>query len=117
MSLEDEIFALEEQFWPGDAGFYRAHLDAQCAIAFTELAGVMAKDQIADMIKEPQQWRDLRLTRKGFYQPTKDVAIVVYEVAATRPNGSPHRAHVTSTYVDRGGAWKMAGHQQTPLPA
>jgi hypothetical protein len=36
MSLEDDLFALEEKFWPGDADFYRAHLDTQCVVAFTE---------------------------------------------------------------------------------
>jgi hypothetical protein len=117
MSLEDDLFALEEKFWPGDAAFYRAHLDAQCAIAFTEMAGVMANEQIAGMMKEPQRWHDLKIARKGFYQPTKDVAIIVYEVNAKRGNGAKHRAHVVTVYVDRGGEWKMASHQQTPLPA
>jgi hypothetical protein len=116
MALEDDIFALEEKFWPGDAAFYRAHLDAQCAIAFTEMAGVMPKEQIAGMMKEPQRWNDLKIERKGFYQPTKDVAIIIYAVAATRANGTPHLAHVASVYVNRDGEWKMASHQQTPVP-
>jgi hypothetical protein len=115
MSLEDELFALEEKFWPGDADFYRAHLDTQCVVAFTEMSGAMAKEQIAGMIKDGQRWRDLKLTRKGFYQPTKDTAIITYEVNAIRDNGSPHKANVSTAYVDRGGDWKMAFHQQTPL--
>jgi hypothetical protein len=117
MSLEDELFTLEEAFWPGDAAFYRAHLDEHCVIAFTEMAGLMGKEQIAGMIKDGQRWRDLKLTRKGFLAPTREVAIITYEINATRENGAPHKAHVSSVYVDRGGDWKMAFHQQTPLPS
>jgi hypothetical protein len=116
MALENDLFALEQQFWPGDAAFYRDHLDEQCVVAFTEMSGLMSKEQIAGMIKEGQRWRDLKLTRKGFYAPTKDVAILTYEINALRDNGTPHKANVSTVYVDRGGRWKMAFHQQTPLP-
>lgn len=116
MALEDDLFALEEKFWPGDAQFYRAHLDERCIVSFTEMAGLMAKEQIAGMIKEGQRWRDLKLTRQGFYQPTEDVAIITYKVTATRDSGAPHQAHVSTVYVRRADGWKMALHQQTPLP-
>ena len=115
-SLEDDLFALEEKFWPGDAEFYRTHLDERCVVSFTEMAGSMPKEQIAGMIKEGQRWRDLKLARKGFYQPTADVAIITYEVNATRESGALHHANVSSAYVRRGDGWKMALHQQTPLP-
>lgn len=116
MALEDDLFALEERFWPGDAAFYRTHLDERCVVAFTEMAGAMPKEQIAGMIKEGQRWRELTLVRKGFYQPTADVAILTYEMTAARDSGAPHHAHVSSVYVRRGDGWKMAFHQQTPLP-
>jgi hypothetical protein len=121
MALEDDLFALEERFWPGDAEFYRAHLDERCVVSFTEMAGVMPKEQIAGMMKagmmkEGRRWRDLRLARKGFYQPTADVAILTYEMNATRDSGAPHRTNVGTVYVRRGDGWKMAFHQQTPLP-
>jgi hypothetical protein len=117
MALEDDLFALEQQFWPGNADFYRQHLDDKCVVAFTEMAGVMDREQIAAMTKDGQRWRDLRLTRKGFLAPTKDVALLTYEMAATRENGTPYKALVSSAYALRGGEWKMAFHQQTPLPS
>jgi hypothetical protein len=115
-SIEDDLFSLEEKFWPGDAQFYRTHLDERCIVSFTEMAGVMSKEQIAGMIKEGQRWRDLHLMRKGFYQPTADVAILTYEMSATRDSGAPYRVNVSSAYVRRGDGWKMAFHQHTPLP-
>jgi hypothetical protein len=117
MALEDDLFALEEKFWPGDAQFYRRHLDERCIVSFTEMAGLMSKEQIAGMIKEGQRWRDLKLTRQGFYQPTSDVAIITYEVTAKRDSGAPHHAHVSTVYIRRADGWKMGFHQQTPLPA
>jgi hypothetical protein len=117
MALDDELFALEEKLWPGDAQFYRAHLDERCIVSFTEMAGIMEKEQIAGMIKAGQRWRDLKLKRQGFYQPTADTAIITYEVTATRDTGAPHHAHVSTVYVRRGDGWKMAFHQQSRFPA
>jgi hypothetical protein len=116
MSLDNDLFALEQQFWPGGADFYRDHLDDRCIVAFAEMSGLMPKEQIADMIKNGQRWRDLKLTRKGFLAPTRDIAILTYAVDATRDDGARHQANVSSVYVDRVSAWKMAFHQQTPLP-
>src|SRR5687768_14440081 len=47
MSLEHELLELEKRFWTGDTEFYRRHLNDECLVAFTQMAGVMSKDAIA----------------------------------------------------------------------
>jgi hypothetical protein len=117
MSIERELLSLERNFWTGDAEFYRQHLDKECLCVFTDMAGVMGKEQIASMIQEGQRWKNLDLEIKGFNQLSNDIALLTYEASASRATGEAYRAHVSSGYVKRNGSWKMAFHQQTPLQA
>lgn len=116
MSLQNDLLALERKFWSGDADFYRQNLDDECLTAFPKMAGVQMKEDVAGMVaKDPsQRWQDLRIDEKGFVEPTKDVAILSYEARARR-GGENYKALVSSGYVRRNGAWKLAFHQQTPL--
>ena len=105
---------LERQFWLGDADFYRENLDDECLLAFAEMAGVSTRDQVAETVKEGDRWQDVHMEVIGVIEPAKDVALVTYEATATQSGGEPYAALVSSGYVRRGGAWKMAFHQQTP---
>jgi hypothetical protein len=117
MSVEDDLLAIERQFWTGDAEFYRRNLDDECLLAFTEMAGVKSKDDIAGMIADDKErWRDLRIAKKGFMD-LPGMAMLSYEAQARKGSGPLYKALATSGYVKRGNAWKMAFHQQTPLPA
>ena len=60
--------------------------------------------------------RDLRIEVAGLLAPTADVAILTYRASATRGEGPRYRALVSSGYVRRLDGWKLAFHQQTPLP-
>jgi hypothetical protein len=117
MSLQTDLLALERRFWTGDAEFYRHNLDERCLTASTTMAGVHTKDEVADSVRGPRRWQDLRIQVQGLLEPTDEVAIVTYKADATRLNGAPYSALVSSGYVKRDGAWKMAFHQQTPLVA
>lgn len=115
MAVQDELLALEEKFWTGNAGFYRDNLDDQCLTAFAEMAGVFGKDDIARTVGESARWRDVNLAPKGVVEPTDDFAVLTYQASATRGDGERYVALVSSGYVKRAGAWKLAFHQQTPL--
>jgi hypothetical protein len=115
MKSEQELMELESKFWNGDAAFYRANLDAQCLVAFTEMSGLMSREQVAETVKEGGRWQDLKITKKGLLPLGEDAAILTYEASAKRPDGETYRAIVSSGYVKHGGRWKMAFHQQTPL--
>jgi hypothetical protein len=115
MTLQTDLLAIERRFWTGDAEFYRHNLDDRCLTAFTTAAGVADKDEIADSVGAAKRWRDLEIDFRGLVEPTSDVAILTYQAEATRQNGEPYSALVSSGYVKRNGAWKLAFHQQTPL--
>jgi hypothetical protein len=45
---------------------------------------------------------------------TEHSGVVVYSVVARRDRQEPYSAVISSAYVLRDGAWKLAFHQQTP---
>ncbi|HEY7764319.1 MAG TPA: nuclear transport factor 2 family protein [Aestuariivirgaceae bacterium] len=111
----DDLFRMEEKFWTGDAEFYRRNLDDKCLVVFTEMAGLMDKEQIAGTIKNPNRWRKLDLKDRNFLPLADDVAVLSYKASAVRDNGEAYEALVSTIYKRRNGGWKMAFHQQTPL--
>lgn len=115
MSLREELLALEEQFWTGNAEFYRDNLDDRCLTAFADMAGVFDKDDVAKTVGESARWRDVALSLKGLVKPADNFAVLTYQASAVRGNGDRYNAVVSSGYVKRNGGWKLAFHQQTPL--
>ena len=114
MNLQKDLLKKEESLWSGGTSAYRHALDGDCLVAFTEMAGVQTRDEIANMAGKGPRWHDVDIAVEGFLQPTDDVTILTYRVNAVRDN-EPYSARVSSGYVNRDGDWRMMFHQQTPL--
>jgi len=117
MPLEQDLVRLERGFWTEGGEYYREHVDDECLLAFTEMAGLHSNDEIAGMNPGAGNWKDVHLDAKGLVELSGEAALLTYEVEAKRKDGEPYRALVSTGYVKRGGEWKMAFHQQTPLDA
>jgi hypothetical protein len=115
MNVRDDLLAMERQLWSGGKAEYRRTLDESCLLAFTEMAGVSGRDEIAEQAGA-SRWHDLEIRVEGFLQPTNDVVLLTYRARAARGDkGEPYEALVSSGYVRRNGGWKLMFHQQTPL--
>jgi hypothetical protein len=114
MSLQDDLLKIERSFWTGGPEAYEANADTECLVVFTEMAGVMKKDDIA-RTAEKGRWKDVELQAKGLAELSEDSAVVSYECTAKRKDGAPYHAVVSSGYVKRADGWKLAFHQQTPM--
>jgi hypothetical protein len=55
------------------------------------------------------------MTEKGLSKLSDDSVVISYECTATRKDGQPHHAFVSSGYAHRPGGWKLAFHQQTRI--
>jgi hypothetical protein len=117
MTLEQELLALEKQFWTAGPEFYRRHVDEQCLLAFPEMVGLMSRDSVVATIKEEQRWSDLTMEEQGFLRLNDGTAVLTYHTRAHRADGGSYEALVSSAYVKRNGSWKLAFHQQTPVEA
>jgi hypothetical protein len=115
MPLEHDLMEIEREIWTGGPESYEAHTDKQCLVAFKEMAGVMARHDIAKSA-EKGRWKDVSMQPRGIANLTDEAAIISYECTAKRKDGQPYHALVSSGYVKRAEGWKLAFHQQTPLP-
>jgi hypothetical protein len=116
MGLQQELVSIEQRLWTGGARTYRQNLDEDCLIAFTEMAGVSKREDVAGTVNDVERWRDIEIDVEGFLQPTEDVALLTYRASAIRGQGEQYRALISSGYVNRDGTWRLMFHQQTPLP-
>ena len=81
--------------------FRRWHSDGQC--------------RPRQAATNPNLWGDLDIELKGIIEPCSDIVMLTYEAHATRENGEPHAALVSTGYVHRVNGWKMIFHSQTPI--
>jgi hypothetical protein len=114
MSLENDLLAIEDNFWTGGPEAYERYVDETCLIAFSEMAGVMSRNDIAKSA-EKGRWKDVSLKSKGIAQLSDASAVITYECNAKRKDDQPYHALVSSGYVKRSNGWKLAFHQQTIL--
>ncbi|HEY9218113.1 MAG TPA: hypothetical protein VIO94_08690 [Phenylobacterium sp.] len=118
MTLEDELFEIEEGFWLSGEQHFLEHLDDQCLLAFPqmgEMHGVFPREQVAATATAANRWRDLRLSDRHLLRPHEELAIISYRANVTRADGQPYSALVSSAYVQQSGRWKLAFHQHSPV--
>lgn len=117
MTTTQDLIAIERNFWTQGQKFYRDNVDEECLVAFPQMAKVLSNADVAATVKDDERWRNVEIKSKGLVEPASDLAILTYEASATRHDGTPYKALVSSGYVKRQNGWKMAFHQQTPLLA
>ena len=115
MSMREELLSIERELWSGGAEAYHAHVDDRCLVAFTGMAGVMTREEVAGTVTDGPRWRDVEIDVEGLLEPTADTAVLTYRASARRGESESYRALVSSGYARRDGAWKLVFHQQTPV--
>ncbi|TPJ49101.1 hypothetical protein [Mesorhizobium sp. B2-7-1] len=114
---KQELLDIEKGFWSGDSAYYEANVDVECLVAFPQMAQAMTNAALAKTASTPNKWRDLDIKLKGMVEPGSDIVMLTYEARATRENGEPYAALVSTGYVHRADGWKMMFHSQTPIEA
>lgn len=112
---DQELLNLERQFWKGDADFYRRSLTDKAVMVFPEPAAVLTRDKILETIASSPRWADVRIDDARVVELIRETALVTYKATARRDGDEKdYVALVSSVYVNRDGAWKLAFHQHTP---
>jgi hypothetical protein len=114
-ATEDLLYEMERGFWLEGPEFYLANSDDSCLVCFPGMVRVLSAGELAQTVSAGPRWRDLEIEPKGSVQPAPGIVVIAYEGSARRGEEPRYRAAVSSGYVDRGGKWKLAWHQQTPL--
>lgn len=120
MSRRDDLRELERAAWralssDGDAAadFYAEVLAFDVLML---LPGGLVIDNRAKVIESMRgaPWTSFDLANERVLDLTEDSAVVAYQATARR-DGGEYTSLFKSIYVQEGGSWKLALHQQTPL--
>ena len=118
MTLEKHLYDIEEGFWLEGSGYFLRHVDDQCLLAFPqagEMHGVHSRDDVAATATSSNRWRNLTMEKRHLLRASEDFAIISYSAAATRADGEPYAALVSSAYVRRASDWQLLFHQHSPV--
>lgn len=113
MTLEETLGALERELAGGDGDTYRRLLtdDAVVIVPGTRLS----KEECAAAVDASLGWDAITFAQRQVISIDDATALVTYRFDGTRGD-IRYSALAASLYVRREGAWRMALHQQTPLP-
>jgi hypothetical protein len=116
MAGHDELLEIEHEGWRAlstaeGAAYYAGRLADDALMAFP--FGLLDRAQALQAMAEAAPWRTYEIRDAIVVPLTDDCGIVVYAVGAQRVGDEPFSAIVSSTYVRRGGEWKLVFHQQS----
>ncbi|MGA7672037.1 MAG: nuclear transport factor 2 family protein [Nitrolancea sp.] len=116
--IEQQLLELEDRGWTAlssgrGADFYDEHLtdDARMVFPF----GVMDRTGSIEAMRAAPPWSKYLIEEPTVTVLTTESAVLTYRATAQREGQPEYRAWMSSIYVRRGGQWKLAVHQQTPL--
>jgi hypothetical protein len=112
--IEATLFALEENFWRADRGFYDTNVADDGLMVFSDPVGVLDKQAATDSIAGGQRWTDVHFDDRRVVAISPDAVILTYRARARRGDQEPYSARASSAYVRRDGSWRLLFHQQTP---
>ena len=115
----NELVALEREGWEALAGpdpvaWWSERLDERARMVFPGF--VATREQALQGMAEAPPWSWFRLDDLEVLALGDDAAVVVYSAVAQRDGQPEYRALMSSTWVRRAGEWRLAVHQQTPVP-
>ena len=112
--MDDPLWTIERSLWLDGVDAWQAHLASSCIMAFGP-TGAMQNARIIDSLRATPRWSAVEMSDTLLIRPAPNVAVLAYAATAQREGGEHYRALCTSSYVEEGGDWKIAQHQQTPL--
>ncbi len=116
MELQDQLTAMERQFWLADAAYYVQHVADDALMVLPEPAGLQRKEQAVRSIAASQRWSEVELEDVTLLRLGERNAILQYRALARRPGQEArYAALVSSVYSCRDEDWKLVFHQQTPI--
>ncbi len=118
--IEKQLMGIERKLWTNDPVLYKNNLLKEALLVFGE-TGVITRDFAVDAIKtenaENRKWAEVEFSAIHCVKLTEDVALLTYTVSSRWNYGSTAvTALASSAYVKHGPDWKLAFHQQTPIP-
>jgi hypothetical protein len=111
--LLEELLPLERALAAGGGDAYRARLTADAVLVVP--GQVLDRDATIAAMDASAGWDAFAMEGPRVIPLGTDAAVLTYTFTGRRGD-LDYRAVLASAYRREGGAWRLAFHQQTPLP-
>ena len=116
MNQEKDLWQLEEQFWLGDAEFYKHMLAEGALMVLPQPVGILDRAATINSISAGARWQTVTFSQQRCVFQGSGIAVLVYCAQADRGEAdSEYAAQCSSTYVGVKYGWQLVLHHQTPL--
>ncbi|MDX1690417.1 MAG: nuclear transport factor 2 family protein [Acidimicrobiia bacterium] len=115
-TLRDTIVDLEHRFWEAstDPDFYRDHALPDAVMVFPGGHGIVPVDRVIDMVDaNTVPWASYALGDLRVVEGVDSVILTYRATARKAGEETEMQLYASTVYVQLGGAWKLALHQQT----
>ena len=121
MDFQQHLEAIERELWTNDPVVYSASLVPEALLAFAE-TGVIGRDTAVAAIRaenaEGRRWAEVEFEDGRLLKLTPGAVLLSYRARARWSHtATPITVLCGSVYVERDGAWRLAYHQQSEVPA
>lgn len=107
----------ERALWLEGSDAYGELLHAGALMVFAPPAGMLDRDATLASLRDAPRWTSARFSSQREVFPADDIALLAYRVRAGRGHGNDeYEAMCSSTWVRTEAGWRLALHQQTPIP-
>jgi uncharacterized protein (TIGR02246 family) len=112
----EDVIDAERRLWEaaGDRDAYAAGITDDAVHVFPGW-GIVGREPVLEAIASASPWESYTMDDLHVVELGPSSAALVYKTRALRAGAEPYEAAITSVYVERDGAWRLAVHQQTPL--
>ena len=119
MTIDSAVLAIERRLWTNDAAFYEDNLTEDALLVFSE-TGVISRDNAVAAIREEnatgRRWADVEFSDIRVLPLAGAIMVTYRAISRFDQKNAFDTALASSVYVNRAGRWKLAFHQQTPVP-
>jgi hypothetical protein len=113
VDLEATLLGIESALAAGGADAYRQHLADEALVVVP--GTVLDREATIEAIASSPGWDVATMDDARSLRLDDDTAVLTYRFDGRRGDQA-YVALLSSVYVQREGRWRMAFHQQTPLP-
>ncbi|QBI52242.1 nuclear transport factor 2 family protein [Streptomonospora litoralis] len=117
----DELLELEHQGWrslcDGTGSDFYGSIMTEDGVMVLAHGQVFDRPTVIASLQDAPPWSGYEISGERVVGLGEDSAALVYRARADRGGpGTEFTALMSSAYVRRGGAWRLAVYQQTPVP-
>lgn len=114
--MEADAWSLEQALWTGGVETYERTLAPRALTVVPAERGLLDRAATMDAIRSAPRWSRVEMLERRDMRPRADIIVLAYRAEGTREDGDAYRAWCSSVYVRERDGWRLALHQQTPLP-